>query len=146
MKLSVESVEVATLKANGQPWDGPGGARIPADQLAAFFAKDLDAQLAELVQGGAAPVPPDLFLRVFASNAQIIETDDQKSFDVEWPADDATAEVQAGAPLTVEVWDRDLMFDDLVGKIDVTVPASVPGGRWVLGGFGQVRRLVMRLA
>ena len=147
MKLSVESVEVATLKANGQPWDGPGGPRLPADQLAAFFARDLDAQLAQLVQAGAAPVPPDLFLRVFVHNEQVIETTDQKSFDAEWPADEGTVEVKAGAPLTIEVWDRDLMFDDLVGKLEVAVPAAAPaGGRWVLPGFDQVRRLVLRLA
>jgi len=145
MKLSVDSVEVATLKATGHEWDGPGGPRIPAAQLAAFFAQDLDAQLGQLVRSGSAPTPPDLFVRVFAGGELVIETPDQKGFDAEWGGEERSAEVEVGAPLRLEVWDRDVMFHDLIGITDGKMPASADGGRWVVAGFGQVRRLVLRL-
>jgi hypothetical protein len=148
MRLSVDSVEVATLKATGHEWDGPGGPRIPAIQLSAFFAQDLDTQLGQLVRSGSAPTPPDLFVRVFAGGELVIETAEQKGFDADWSSEDgpaAHAEIEVGAPLRIEVWDRDVMFHDLVGITDGKMPASAEGGRWVLGGFGQVRRLVLRL-
>lgn len=151
MKISVVSVEVATLKTSGHHWDGPGGPRVAPRNLSNFFRKDLDAQLGHLVETGPAPVPPDLFVRLFVDNEQVVETRDQKGFDAEWTEDDGVAEVQPGAPLVIEVWDRDLMFDDLVGRIDVQVPASPASaelveGRWEITSFGQVRKLVLRLA
>ena len=150
MKIAVESVEVATLKADGRPWDGPGRARVPQAELEAFFALDLDGQLARLVTEGAAPTPPDLFVRVFAGAALeglIVETGEQKGFDAEWDGegDAAVGEIEGGARLRLEVWDRDVLFHDLIGSIEATAPER-PEGRWEVGAFGQVRRLVLRLA
>lgn len=144
MKIAVESVEVATLKADGRAWDGPGGARVPADQLASFFALDLDGQLGRLVREGSAPVPPDLVVQIYSGDRLLLETDEQKGFDAEW-MDGEAAEVEPGDPLRIEVWDRDVIFHDLIGRTDLGAPASGGNGRWVLGGFGQVRRLVLRL-
>jgi hypothetical protein len=146
MKLSVEAVEVATLKATGHEWDGPGGPRVPAGELTAFFERELDDQLGRLVRSGSLPTPPDLFVRVYAADDLVIETPEQKGFDAEWGPDDAaSAEIEVGAQLRLEVWDRDVIFHDLVGRTDTKMLASADGGRWVVEGFGQVRRLVLRL-
>src|SRR5262245_51058781 len=77
MKIAVESVEVATLKSDGRSWDGPSAAaRVPRDQLAEFFALDLDGQLGRLVQAGPAPTPPDLMVRVFSGDTLLLETNE----------------------------------------------------------------------
>ena len=145
MKIAVESVEVATLKVDGRWWDGPGRSAIPKAELSAFFALDLDGQLGRLVQLGPAPVPPDLYVRVFVGDQLLIETDEQKTFDAEWPESEAH-EIASGAQILVEVWDGDIVFDDLVGTTKLTVPAQVDGGLWLVPPFGQVRRLVLKVA
>jgi hypothetical protein len=52
------------------------------------------------------------------------------------------------SPIEIQVWDRDLAFDDLIGEAKLALPASPPDpdGRWTVGPFGQVRKLVLRLA
>ena len=147
MRIGVLAAEVATLSAEGKPWDGPGGPRVRKPDLAAFFALDLDGQLGQLAAEGNPPVPPDVFVRIYAGDEVIAETADQKSFDPEWDLDDDnTAELAPGAAIRVEVWDRDVLFHDEIGKLEATVPELVPaGGRWVLGPFGQVRRVVLHL-
>jgi len=153
VRIAVESAEIATLKEDGRPWDGVAGARVPPTELAAFFALDLTRQLDRLVEEGAPPVPPDAFVRVYAGAAGegpatlLLETGDEKSFEPRWaPGPGTEIDAAAGAPLRIEVWDRDLVFHDAVGATEVTVPEHVPPeGRWVLGPFGQVRRLVLRV-
>lgn len=144
MKIAVESVEVATLKPDGRPWDGPGGALIPREELEAFFALDLDGQLGRLIADGPPPPPPDLSVRLMVGEAILLETEEVKGFDAEW-TDGESVEVAAGATLRIEVWDKDVVFHDLIGRTEIGAPANEGSGRWVLSAFGQVRRLVLRL-
>ena len=144
MRIAVESVEVATLKPDGRPWDGPGGALIPREELAAFFALDLDGQLGRLIAHGPPPPPPDLTVKLLSGEAVLLETSEQKGFDAEW-RDLEAVDVAPGAPLRIEVWDKDVVFHDLIGRTDIAAPVNDGSGRWVVGAFGQVRRLVLRL-
>lgn len=149
MRISVVSAEVATLKRDGRPWDGAGGSRLPEGDLPAFFALDLTGQLERLITVGEAPNPPEVFVRLRCGGALLLETPDEESFEPSWreDAEDAASLISPGE-LTVEVWDRDVMFHDLIGRLTLALPS--PGalgsdGLWVLGPFDQVRRLVLRL-
>lgn len=152
MRIVIESAEVATLKADGSPWDGPGGPRLPAGELAAFFALDLTGQLDRLVATGSPPTPPDVFVRVWAIDGDkkeelVLETGDAKSFDPRWRGDpDAEEELglAPGARLRVRVLDRDVLFDDVIGETVVTLPGRGEG-RIVVPPFGQVRSLALRI-
>jgi hypothetical protein len=146
MRMVVESAEVATLKADGRPWDGPGCPALPQRELAAHFALDLTAQLERLVTVAGAPTPPDVFVRVHVGADRILETRDQKSFDPTFrprEGDELPALPPPGTELRVEVWDRDVLFNDLIGEVRVLVPDEFPNGRWRIGPFGQVRAVVI---
>ncbi len=144
VRVRVEAGEVQTLKANGRPWDGPGGARVPQGELARFFALDLNGQLERLVATGDAPNPPDVLVRLLVDGRAVLETYPVESFDPSWP-DGPEVDLVAGAAVTVEVYDRDLVLHDLIGKLDATVPARPADGRWRLPPFGQVRHLTLRI-
>jgi hypothetical protein len=145
MRIAVDSVEVQTLKPDGRPWDGPGGPRIPHGELASFFQLDLTRQLDRLVEDGPPPTPPDLIVRVYAGKELLLQTTAVKSFDPRYSDAPAECAVAAGATVKIEVWDEDVMFDDNVGTTSVAIPAAPADGKWVLGPFGQVRRLTLRL-
>jgi hypothetical protein len=142
MRLRVDSAEVHTLKANGRPWDGPGGPRIPAGELAQFFQLDLTGQLERLVAGGDAPNPPDVAVRVLVAGKPVLETYPVESFDPSWP-DGPDTDLAPGTPLRIEVRDLDFALHDLIGETTLPLPASAPDGKWSLGPFGQVRKLVL---
>src|SRR5262249_36997862 len=99
VRVRVESAEVHTLKANGRPWDGPGGSRIASGELARFFALDLNGQLERLVDSGDAPNPPDVTVRLLVDGKTVLETDAVESFDPSWP-DGPEVELAAGTALT----------------------------------------------
>jgi hypothetical protein len=142
MRIRVESAEVATLKRDGRPWDGPERQRIAKEELAAFFALSLTRQLERLVATGAMPNPPDVFVRLYAGERLLLETTDDESFEPRWQ--DAIAEADGATPLRIEVWDRDLLFHDLIGAT-TAAPAPASDGRWQLGPFDQVRLLRLRV-
>ena len=150
MLITVESAEVATLKPDGRPWDGPGGPRLPAEELASFFAQPLTGQLERLVALGGAPTPPDVFVRILSVGERdpFLESGDQKSFDPRYatdPAASASVDLGPGDRIRLRVLDRDVLFDDLIGEVEVPIPERPAGGSsHVIGPFGQVRRLVLR--
>jgi hypothetical protein len=148
MRVWVESLEVATLKPDGRPWDGPGGPRLRGAELQAFFGLDLTHQLEQLVLGGSAPTPPDAYVRIYAGGQPVVQTPPQKSFEARWDdAHAAEAALPEGTQLRVQVWDEDVLFHDLVGETTTTVPRLEPtGDRMALLPFGQVRKLVLRFA
>ena len=149
IRIAVDSAEVATLKPDGRPWDGPGRSRIPQAELASFFAASLDDQLDRLAQDGEPPVPPDVFVRLFADEDLVLETHDEKSFDPRWEgADREVVELPDWVKLKMQVWDRDVLFDDLIGETKAEIPEARGRGkewRWELGPFGQVRKLVLQI-
>jgi hypothetical protein len=147
VRVAIESAEIATLKADGRPWDGPGGPRVPARDLPGFFALDVGKQLDVLVQSGSAPTPPDVFVRLLADGQPLLDTETRKTFDPKWdPATQRRVNLIPVSPLTIQVWDRDVVFDDLIGEITISLPDG-PGtdGRWEVKPFGQVRRLILHI-
>ena len=146
MRIAVFAAEVATLQANGKPWDGPGGPRLPAAELPAFFALDLNGQLERLVRTGEPPVPPDVYVRIYRGKEMILETHEEKGFEVRWVPDrDDEVEVKPGETLRIVLADRDVMFDDRIGETTVIVPADCPDRRWRIGSFDQARWLQLRV-
>ena len=147
MRLAIESVEVATLKEDGSPWDGPGGPRLSRADLPAFFSLDLTGQLERLVATGEAPTPPDVFVRLYAAGKLVLETRAEKSLDPHWRAQpDEHFDLAPGTAVKIQVWDEDVVFNDLIGETSLPLPDRPPDdGRWSLEPFGQVRRLFLRV-
>lgn len=144
MRLRVESAEVQTLKPNGRPWDGLW-ARIPKSELPQFFALGLSEQLELLVASGDALNPPDVMVRIKVAGKTVLETDAEESFEPVWPKDGPVVELDPGTEVYIEVYDLDFVWHDFMGKTTVKVPERPADGRWTLGPFGQVRKLVLRL-
>ena len=84
-------------------------------------------------------------VRIRVGGKLVLETDAEESFDPVWPEDGPDVELAPGAKVRIEVYDQDLIFHDHIGTTDVAVPEKPEDGRWILGPFGQVRRLVLRL-
>jgi hypothetical protein len=147
VRVAIESAEVATLKHDGRPWDGPGGPRVPVGELPDFFALDIGKQLEWLVQAGSAPTPPDVFVRLLADGQPLLDTDACKSFDPRWEvASQRRVNLIPASPLQIQVWDRDVLFDDLIGEITISLPEEGgPIGRWEVRPFGQVRKLFLHI-
>lgn len=145
MRIAIESAEIATLKSDGRTWDGPSGPRIPKAKLEAFFALDLHAQLDRLVDTGEMPNPPDVFVRLYQADRLLLESGTQESYEPVWKETATEVAARVGEAMKIEVWDRDLLFHDLIGETMVFLPAPVGDGRWWIAPFGQVRRLILRL-
>jgi hypothetical protein len=145
MRVRVESAEVQTLMPNGKHWDGWGRPQISKAELPQFFALDINEQLERIVQGGHAPNPPDVMVRIRVGGKLVLETDAEESFDPVWPEEGPEVELAPGTEVRIEVYDQDLIFHDHIGTTVVKVPDKTADGRWTLGPFGQVRQLVLRL-
>lgn len=144
MRVRVESGEVQTLHEDGRFWDNLGSAAIPKQELQEFFSLSLTKQLDRLAALGNMPNPPDVFVRIIVADTIVLETHAEESFDPVWPKDEATFELAPGRQVRIEVHDLDLTIDDLMGATTVAVPERPEDGRWILGPFGQVRKLVLR--
>lgn len=144
MRLRVESAEVQTLKPNGRPWDG-FWARVPKAELDRFFALGLREQLEWLAASGDAPNPPDVMVHLKVGEKLVLKTDAEESFDPVWPGDGPAVELTPGTEVHIEVYDQDFIWHDFMGDTTVKVPERPADGRWTLGPFGQVRKLVLRL-
>lgn len=145
MRLRVESAEVQSLKPSGRPWDGLW-VRIPKAERPHFFALGLSEQLEQLVASGYAPKPPEVMVRIKIGGKTVLQTDAEESFDPVWPQGGPELELDPGTELSIEVYDEDFLWNDFMGKTTATAPARPPDGRWTLGPFGQVRKLVLHLA
>lgn len=144
MRLRVESAEVQSLKPSGRPWAG-FWVRVPKTELPRFFELGLSEQLEQLVASGHAPNPPEVMVRIKVGRKTVLETDAEKSFEPVWPQDGQKAELDPGTEVYIEVYDLNLVWHDLMGKTTVKVPERPADGRWALGPFGQVRKLVLRV-
>jgi hypothetical protein len=145
MRIRVESAEVHTLHVDGRHWDNFGSAPIPKEELPAFFALSLSQQLERLASLGDVPNPPDVSVRFWIGEKMLMETHAHESFDPEWrEGEEPIVELAPGTQVRVDVEDLDLAFHDQIGEITVTVPEQPANGYWILGPFGQVRKLVLR--
>ena len=144
MRIRVDTAEVHTLHDDGRHWDNLGSAPIPKEELGAFFALSLSHQLERLAAVGDVPNPPDVSVRLWVDGQMVLETNAHESFDPAWGLDEPTVDLAPGTQVRVDVEDLDLAFHDQIGEITVTVPEQTADGHWVLGPFGQVRRLVLR--
>ena len=145
MRVRVESAVIQTLKENGRTWDGLSLTRVPKAERARFFSLGLSQQLEQLVASGDAPNPPDVMVRIKVGGKTVLATDAEESFDPVWPKDGPEVELALGTEVYIEVYDLDLVWHDFIGKTTVTVPERPADGLWVLGPFGQVRKLVLRI-
>lgn len=144
MRVRVESAEVQTLKPDGRPWDG-FWKRVPKGELERFFALGVREQLDWLVASGDAPDPPDVFVQLKVGSKTVLKTEAEESFDPAWPEDGPTTELTPGTEVQIEVYDKDFIWHDFIGKTTEKVPELPADGRWTLGPFGQLRKLVLRL-
>lgn len=144
MRIRVKSAEVQTLHDDGRHWDNLGKAPIPQDELAGFFALGLSQQLERLASVGDIPNPPDVAVRFIIDGKIVLETHAHESFDPHWTdEEEPPIEIEAGTSLRIEIEDLDLAFHDHIGDTTVTVPEQLTDGQWIMGPFGQVRRLVL---
>jgi hypothetical protein len=144
MRVHIESAEVQTLHDDGRHWDNLGSAPIPQQELGSFFEASLSQQLERLAAVGDMPNPPDVTVRFIVNGNIVLETHAEESFDPTWPKEELTVDLIPGSQVRIEVHDLDLAFHDLIGETTVTVPQRPTDGRWILGPFGQVRKLVLR--
>lgn len=121
-----------------------GSAPIAQEELGGFFAASLSQQLERLAAVGEVPNPPDVTVRFIINGQIVLQTHAMESFDPDWPDEELTVDLIPGSQLRIEVHDLDLAFHDLMGETTVIVPERPQDGRWILGPFGQVRRLVLR--
>ena len=158
-RVCVERVVVAPAKLNGQPWDGPGrSAKQAAEALHLVAETEEEKALTtvapaalEVLEQGAAP--PDLAVVLRAGGAVVLTTDPRADGETAiWPAGTLhCATVDRAALLgavEVEVIDRDLRDDDLVGKRSLSsgLPvAALAAHRWDGGAFGAVLALEISL-
>jgi hypothetical protein len=144
MRIRVETAEVHTLHDDGRHWDNMGSAPLPKEELGAFFALGLSQQLERLASVGDVPNPPDVSVRFWVDGKMVLETHAEESFDPHWSDQEPDVELAPGTQVRIEVEDLDLAFHDHIGETTVTVPEQISDGRWILGPFGQVRKLVLR--
>jgi hypothetical protein len=97
------------------------------------------------VATGNALNPPDVLVRIKIRGKTVLKTGAEESFDPVWPEGGPEVELAIGTEMYVEVYDLDLIWDDFIGATTVTVPERPADGRWILGPFGQVRKLVLHL-
>lgn len=144
MRIRVESVEVQTLHADGRHWDIPRYAPIAKQELGAFFALSIREQSERLVELGDGAYPPHVLVRLIVDEHPVLETSVQERFDAAWSEPESAVDLAPGTQLRVEVEDQDRALHDRIGTTTVTVPEPPIDGQWILGPFGQVRRLVLR--
>lgn len=113
--LVIERVEVRTVKANGKPWDGGGGApdlKISVERTSAPKGEKHITALQE-----------DRFKAIFHCKA---------------------LEVQLGEEIEIRVLDDDATSDDEVGTIKRKITAEMLKNREMEVSFDQVDKLVLK--
>jgi hypothetical protein len=144
MRIRVETVEVQTLHSDGRHWDSPRCAPIAKQDLGAFFALSLSEQCERLAELGDTADPPHVSVVLIVDEHRILETSVQRHFACTWSEPMPAFDLAPGTQLRVDVEDLDRALRDRIGTTTVPVPQPPPDGRWILGPFGQVRRLVLR--
>ena len=113
--LILERIEVRTVKANGKPWDGGGGApdlKISVERISAPKGeKHITA------------VQANLFKAFFHCKALEVQADDE---------------------IEIRVLDDDVSSDDEVGKIKLKITAEMLKNREMEVSFDQVDKLVLK--
>ena len=115
--LVIKSAIIAKTKANGKAWD-PGVGKVSwPDPFVKVKVFDKDGGLTD---NGETSVIMDSFTPV-------------------WNQEKAT--VKVGHTVKLEVWDKDLKFDDEIGKHNFVVTADMVKAGELTLKFGQVERL-----
>jgi pimeloyl-ACP methyl ester carboxylesterase len=115
--LVVQSATIAKTKADGKPWDLGVGKKAWPDPYVKIWVYDADGGLSDS-----------------GETATIWDT-----FTPAWNHEAAT--VTEGCKIRLEVWDKDLKYDDLIGKYEFKLTAdTIKHGELTLK-FGQVEKL-----